>query len=329
MPDAPLLSVEDLTIAFGAGPSRFVAVDGVDLSLARGRTLGLVGESGCGKSVTSLAMMRLVPQPPGHYLGGRILFDGRDLLSLPEAEMRRLRGGRIGMIFQEPMTSLNPVYTLGDQLREMVQAHSNLSARAARERAVALLDMVRLPSPEKRVDDYPHQLSGGQRQRVMIAMALANDPDLLIADEPTTALDVTIQAQILELLQDLQARAGAAILLITHDLGVVAETCDDVAVMYAGAVVERAPTATLFEDPQHPYTIGLMAAVPRLDQPARRLATIPGSVPPPWAKRQGCRFASRCPLAEARCRAEAPALRPIGPAHSVACWRAPIEERAA
>lgn len=325
----PLLSIENLVVEFGTSRHRFPAVNGIDLTLEKGRTLGLVGESGCGKSVTSLAVMRLVSQPPGHYAGGRIMFEGRDLLTLPEAEMRKLRGGRIGMVFQEPMTSLNPVYTLGVQLREMLQAHSDLSDRAARDRAVELLDMVGLPSPSKRIDDYPHQLSGGQRQRVMIAMALANDPVLLIADEPTTALDVTIQAQILELLKQLQERTGTAILLITHDLGVVAETCDEVAVMYGGLVVERAPTDALFADPQHPYTIGLMAAVPRLDAPADRLATIPGSVPPPWANRTGCRFASRCPLAIDICRAEQPPLAPIGVDHGVACWRAPIEEAAA
>ncbi|MFC0342053.1 ABC transporter ATP-binding protein [Paracoccus niistensis] len=325
----PLLSIENLVVEFGNPRHRFPAVNGIDLTLEKGRTLGLVGESGCGKSVTSLAVMRLVPQPPGHYAGGRIMFEGRDLLSLPEPEMRKLRGGRIGMVFQEPMTSLNPVYTLGVQLREMLQAHSDLSDRAARDRAIELLDMVGLPSPARRIDDYPHQLSGGQRQRVMIAMALANDPVLLIADEPTTALDVTVQAQILELLQNLQERTGTAILLITHDLGVVAETCDEVAVMYGGKVVERAPTAALFADPQHPYTIGLMAAVPRLDAPADRLATIPGSVPPPWANRKGCRFASRCPLAIDVCRAEQPPLAAIGTDHSVACWRAPIEEIAA
>ena len=324
-----LLSIEGLVIEFGTPRHRYPAVNGIDLSLDRGRTLGLVGESGCGKSVTSLAVMRLIPQPPGHYAGGRIMFEGRDLLSLPEPEMRKLRGSRIGMVFQEPMTSLNPVYTLGVQLRETLQAHSGLSDRAARDRAIELLDMVGLPSPAKRIDDYPHQLSGGQRQRVMIAMALANDPALLIADEPTTALDVTIQAQILELLQQLQERTGTSILLITHDLGVVAETCDEVAVMYGGVVVERAPTTALFADPQHPYTIGLMAAVPRLDAPADRLATIPGSVPPPWANRTGCRFASRCPLAIDMCREQQPPLAPLGPDHRVACWRAPIEEAAA
>jgi peptide/nickel transport system ATP-binding protein len=324
--EAPLLAVEDLHIRFRTQDQELRAVEGVSFNLFRGRTLGIVGESGCGKSVTSLAILRLVPQPPGIYAGGRIMFDGQDLLGLSEPRMRQLRSGRIGMIFQEPMTSLNPVYTCGDQIVESLRTHSGLSARAARSRAIELLDLVRLPSPAKRADDYPHQLSGGQRQRVMIAMALANDPALLIADEPTTALDVTIQAQILELMQDLQKRTGTAILLITHDLGVVAETCDEVAVMYAGSIVERAATADLFADPQHPYTIGLMAAVPRIDVNADRLATIGGSVPPPWLRIDGCRFASRCPLATERCRLEAPPLRSICPGHDVACWMAPIEQ---
>jgi len=226
------------------------------------------------------------------------------------------------------MTSLNPVYTCGDQIIESLEVHAGLSTRAARDRAVELLDLVRLPSPARRIDDYPHQLSGGQRQRVMIALALANDPDLLIADEPTTALDVTIQAQILDLMRDLRERTGAATLLITHDLGVVAESCDDVVVMYAGQIVERAPTTALFADPQHPYTIGLMAAVPRIDVPADRLATIEGSVPPPWEKLVGCRFAGRCPLADERCRTQPPPLAEITPGHAVACWYAPIEGNA-
>ena len=321
-----LLSVEDLRVQFKVGPHLYRAVDGINFSVERGRTLGVVGESGCGKSVTSLAIMRLVPQPPGLYAGGRIMFNGSDLLSTPDRQMRKLRGGRIGMIFQEPMTSLNPVYTCGEQIVESLRIHSNLSAQKARARAIELLDLVRLPSPSKRVDDYPHQLSGGQRQRVMIALALANDPDLLIADEPTTALDVTIQAQILDLMRDLQERTGTAILLITHDLGVVAETCDDVVVMYAGGVVEQARTADLFADPQHPYTIGLMAAVPRIDVEADRLATIEGSVPAPWTQLPGCRFASRCPLADEKCRSEPPPLHEISKAHAVACWKAPIEK---
>ncbi|QPC43250.1 ABC transporter ATP-binding protein [Kaustia mangrovi] len=324
--DTALLDVRDLAIHFDTEAGTFRAVDGVSFTVKRGATLGIVGESGCGKSVTSLGIMRLVPQPPGRYAGGEILFEGRNLLDLPDREMRQLRGGRIGMIFQEPMTSLNPVYTIGDQIVESLRAHGLSDRAKARARAIEMLDLVRLPSPEARVDDYPHELSGGQRQRVMIALALANDPELLIADEPTTALDVTIQAQILELMRDLRARTGAAIVLITHDLGVVAETCDDVVVMYVGRVVERAPVRTLFAEPQHPYTIGLMAAVPRLDTMTDRLETIPGSIPSPYAEIRGCRFASRCPLADSRCRSELPPLRELGPGHEVACWHAPIEE---
>jgi oligopeptide/dipeptide ABC transporter ATP-binding protein len=322
---APLLEIRDLQVDFHVGGTVQRAVQGVSLVLERGRTLGVVGESGCGKSVTSLSVMRLVPQPPGRYAGGQILFDGRDLLAVPEAEMRALRGGRIGMIFQEPMTSLNPVYTCGAQIEESLSVHSKLSRKAARARAIEMLDLVGLPSPKSRADDFPHQLSGGQRQRVMIALALANDPDLLIADEPTTALDVTIQAQILDLMGDLRERTGAAVLLVTHDLGVVAQTCNDVVVMYAGRVVERAATAALFADPQHPYTVGLMAAVPRIDGGSDRLATIPGTVPPPWITLPGCRFASRCPLAGAQCLAQDPPLVDVSPGHAVACWKAPIE----
>ncbi|GAA6202458.1 ABC transporter ATP-binding protein [Aquicoccus sp. SU-CL01552] len=322
----PLLDVRDLQIEFKTDIGTFMAVDGVSFTVNRGATLGIVGESGCGKSVTSLGIMGLLPTPPGRYVGGEVLFEGRDLLSMPKSERRALRGGRMGMVFQEPMTSLNPVYTVGAQIIECLRAHGMTNRREARERAVELLDLVRLPSPSKRVDDFPHQLSGGQRQRVMIALALANNPDLLIADEPTTALDVTIQAQILDLMRDLSDRTGAAIMLITHDLGVVAETCDDVVVMYAGKVVERAPARDLFNGPMHPYTLGLMAAVPRLDTNSDRLKTIPGSVPPPWAMPAGCRFASRCPLATEECRASQPPLREIGEDRLVACWRAPIEE---
>lgn len=322
----PLLDVRDLQIEFKTDIGTFMAVDGVSFTVNRGATLGIVGESGCGKSVTSLGIMGLLPTPPGRYVGGEVLFEGRDLLSMPKSERRALRGGRMGMVFQEPMTSLNPVYTIGAQIIECLRAHGMTNRREARERAVELLDLVRLPSPSKRVDDFPHQLSGGQRQRVMIALALANNPDLLIADEPTTALDVTIQAQILDLMRDLSDRTGAAIMLITHDLGVVAETCDDVVVMYAGKVVERAPARDLFNGPMHPYTLGLMAAVPRLDTNSDRLTTIPGSVPPPWAMPAGCRFASRCPLATEECRTSQPPLREIGKDRLVACWRAPIEE---
>ena len=321
----PLLEVDDLAVEFHTGGTVQRAVQGVSFSLERGRTLGVVGESGCGKSVTSLSIMRLVPQPPGKYARGEIRFDGKDLLALPESEMRKLRGARIGMIFQEPRTSLNPVYTCGEQIVETLMIHSTLTTAEARERAIEMLGLVGLPSPRSRVDDYPHQLSGGQRQRVMIALALANDPDLLIADEPTTALDVTVQAQILDLMGDLRSRTGAAVMLVTHDLGVVAQTCDDVVVMYAGRVVERAGTAALFADPQHPYTVGLMAAIPRINTAVGRLATIPGSVPPPWAALSGCRFASRCPLATDQCRAEDPPMTEISAGHAVACWRAPIE----
>lgn len=322
-----LLTVTDLQVGFQDRGRVMRAVDGVSLSVDRGRTLGVVGESGCGKSVTSLAVMGLVPQPPGVIRGGEIIFDDQNLLALSPRDMRALRGGRIGMIFQEPMTSLNPVYTCGEQIAETLRAHGTTRADTARKRAIELLDLVGLPSPAKRVDDYPHQLSGGQRQRVMIAIALANDPDLLIADEPTTALDVTIQAQILQLMKDLQDRTGMAIMLVTHDLGVVAETCDDVVVMYAGLVVERAPTDRLYDDPQHPYTIGLMAAVPRISDKADRLETIEGTLPPPWAQIPGCRFAPRCPLASDKCHNEPPPMREIGPGHDVACWYAPIEQR--
>lgn len=327
--ESPLLDVRNLQIEFKTESGVFRAVDGVSFSLKRGATLGIVGESGCGKSVTSLGIMGLIPTPPGRFAGGEILFEGRDLLKMSARERRALRGGRMGMVFQEPMTSLNPVYTIGAQIIECLRAHGLKNTREARERAIELLDLVRLPSPSSRVDDYPHQLSGGQRQRVMIALALANNPELLIADEPTTALDVTIQAQILDLMRDLSDRTGAAIMLITHDLGVVAETCDDVVVMYAGTVVERAPAKDLFEGPMHPYTLGLMAAVPRLDTDTNRLETIPGAVPPPWAMPKGCRFASRCPIATDHCRAAPPPLREIGPERLVACWRAPIEEIAA
>ncbi|MEM0905831.1 MAG: ABC transporter ATP-binding protein [Pseudomonadota bacterium] len=321
----PLLKIEDLQVHFHVGGTVQRAVDGVGFEVGRGQTVGIVGESGCGKSVTSLAIMRLVPRPPGRYAGGRIVFDGTDLLKAKKRQMRALRGGRIGMIFQEPMTSLNPVYTCGAQIAESLTAHSGLRAHAARDRAIELLQLVGLPSPEKRVDDFPHQLSGGQRQRVMIAMALANDPDLLIADEPTTALDVTIQAQILELMDDLKTRTGAATILVTHDLGVVAQSCDQVVVMYAGQVVERAPTAALFADPQHPYTIGLMAAVPSADGAPQKLSTIPGSLPPLDRPPAGCRFAPRCALADGQCHTTPPPLREIADGHVAACWYAPIE----
>ena len=300
-------------------------MDGVSLSVEKGRTLGIVGESGCGKSVLSLSVMRLVP-PPGRIAGGRILFDGRDLLALPPAEMRDIRGRRIAMIFQEPMTSLNPVFTIGDQITEAIRAHDRSSSSAAlKSRAIAALERVRLPTPARQFDKYPHQLSGGMRQRVMIAMALACEPDLLIADEPTTALDVTVQAQILDLLRELQQQSGMAIVLITHDLGVVAEMADEVAVMYAGRVVERTRGADIFDDPQHPYTLGLLGSIPRIEETRPRLLAIEGTVPPPFDLPQGCRFNPRCVFADSGCTVEDPMLRPIGAAHEVACLRAPVE----
>jgi peptide/nickel transport system ATP-binding protein len=326
----PILSVSNLEVSFQSSGRRLRAVENVSFDVMAGQTLGIVGESGCGKSVTSLAIMGLLTIPPA-VIGkqSKICLEGRNLLDLPRSELRRLRGGRMGMIFQEPMTSLNPVYTCGDQIMESLAIHSGLSGRSARERAIELLDLVRLPSPEKRVNDYPHQLSGGQRQRVMIALALANDPGVLIADEPTTALDVTIQSQILDLMRELQDRMGTAIVMITHDLGVVAEICQEVVVMYAGSVVEKGGVSQIFADPQHPYTIGLMAAVPRMEGERGRLATIPGAVPPPWQAIPGCPFASRCPLADERCRNLPPVLNSLRPDHAVACWKAPIEEIAA
>jgi oligopeptide/dipeptide ABC transporter ATP-binding protein len=322
---AKLLEVRGLATEFRSRQGAFRAVDGVDFSLARGETLGIVGESGCGKSVTSLSIMRLVPDPPGSIVAGEILLEGENLLAKSEAEMRLIRGGRISMIFQEPMTSLNPVYTVGAQIVEAIRLHAALDARGARARALEMLRLVRIPDPELRLDDYPHQMSGGMRQRVMIAMALACDPQVLIADEPTTALDVTIQAQILELMRDLRDRSGAAILLITHDLGVVAELAQRVLVMYAGRVVEEAEVATLFADPQHPYTLGLLGSIPRAAAAAERLAAIEGAVPDPRAPPSGCRFHPRCPFVIERCRREAPPLVELVPGHRSACWRAPLE----
>lgn len=321
----PLLSIEGLRTVFRSSNGDVAAVDGVDLSIARGKTLGIVGESGCGKSVLSLSVMRLVP-PPGRIATGRIVFDGNDLLGMPAAQMRAIRGRRIGMIFQEPMTSLNPVYTAGDQIVEAMRAHDpSASAAALRKRAVAALDRVRIPAPDRRFGEYPHQMSGGMRQRVMIAMALACEPDLIIADEPTTALDVTVQAQILDLLRALQRESGMAIVLITHDLGVVAEMADEIAVMYAGKVVERAPTPAIFDDPQHPYTLGLLGSIPRIETQTDRLLAIEGTVPPPFDPPPGCRFNPRCVFADDGCTAEMPALRPLGLDHIVACRRAPVE----
>ncbi len=319
-----LLQIEGVRTEFPGAHGPFAAVDGVNLSVARGKTLGIVGESGCGKSMLSLSVMRLVP-PPGRTAAGRILFDGQDLLQLPMAAMRDLRGQRIAMIFQEPMTSLNPAYTVGAQIMEAMRAHDR-HARNLRPRAIEALARVRIPAPDRRMDDYPHQLSGGMRQRVMIAMALSCAPDLLIADEPTTALDVTVQAQILDLLRDLQAQTGMAIVLITHDLGVVAEMADEVAVMYAGRVVERSSAAGLFDDPQHPYTLGLLGSVPRLEENRERLLAIEGQVPSAGALPPGCRFHPRCVFGVPACTTAPPPLRMLSPGHEAACIRAPVEQ---
>ena len=302
----------------------FRAVDGVSFSLEAGRTLGIVGESGCGKSVSALSIMGLVPQPPGRIAGGEILFEGVDLLKLPPAQLRALRGDRISMIFQEPMSSLNPAFTIGDQIAEVLLRHRKCSKQQAKERAIEMLRRVRISSPELRYDDYPHRLSGGMRQRAMIAMALACEPRLLIADEPTTALDVTIQAQILELMRSLREETGTAIILITHDLGVIAELADDVAVMYAGRIVEHASVGRLFAEPQHPYTIGLLGSIPRLHLEQERLATIQGQVPGPFSGGTGCSFQPRCPFAIERCGVEEPVLLDIQAGHGAACWKAPL-----
>ena len=322
----PLLEVRDLRTHFTTDTGEFRAVDGVSFSLAPGRTLGIVGESGCGKSVTALSIMGLIPQPPGRIAGGQILFEGADLLELSPAEMRERRGNRLSMIFQEPMTSLNPAFTVGEQIVEGILRHRDVTKQQAKEHAIEMLRRVRIPSPERRFEEYPHKLSGGMRQRAMIAMALACDPRLLIADEPTTALDVTIQAQILDLMRQLRDETQAAIIMITHDLGVIAEIAHEVIVMYAGRIVERAEVASLFREPQHPYTIGLLGSIPKLTTEQPRLTTIEGMVPNPMAMPQGCRFHPRCPFATDECRRDEPELREVRPGHFAACWRAPLEE---
>jgi len=320
-----LLEVQDLRTRFSTDEGEFFAVDGVSFSVEAGKTLGIVGESGCGKSVTSLSIMGLVPSPAGRITGGSIRFEGREFVGAPAKAMQDLRGNGMAMIFQEPMSSLNPAFTVGEQIVEGLMRHRPLGRAQATERAIEMLRKVRIPAPEQRFHEHPHKLSGGMRQRVMIAMALACEPRLLIADEPTTALDVTIQAQILALMRTLQRETGTAIILITHDLGVVAEVADDVVVMYAGRVVEQAPVAALFEAPQHPYTIGLLGSIPRLDAQRNRLASIEGQVPSPFRRGSGCSFAERCPFADARCRAEAQSLREVGARHASACWKAPLD----
>lgn len=314
-----ILSVENLKTSFRIGNRLLHAVDDCSFTVARGQTLGIVGESGCGKSVTSLSVMRLIPTPPGEITGGRIMFEGQDLLTLSDAQMRKIRGNKISMIFQEPMTSLNPVYTVGDQIGEVYRLHRGASRAEARAQTIEILRKVRIPSPEKRLDEYPHQLSGGMRQRVMIAMALACKPSLLIADEPTTALDVTIQAQILDLINTLRSETGMACMLITHDLGVVAETCDSVAVMYGGKIVEYATVRELFANPRHPYTQGLLRSIPRLGQHTKRLSTIAGMVPSLGQFPAGCRFQDRCQYRQDLCTKSQPELRKMAADASVAC----------
>jgi len=318
--DERLLEVKDLKTYFYTSDGVVRAVDGVTFHIMRGETLGMVGESGCGKSVTSLSIMRLIPDPPGKIVHGQVIFEGEDLLKKSEAAMRRIRGNRISMIFQEPMTSLNPVYTVGDQIAEAIQLHQGLKRREAMEKAVEMLRKVGIPLPERRVHEYPHQMSGGMRQRVMIAMALSCNPQLLIADEPTTALDVTIQAQILELMKELKDEMKMAILLITHNLGVIAEMAQRVVVMYAGKLVEEADVRSIFRKPLHPYTEGLLNSIPRIDAPRARLHVIEGVVPNPLYMPPGCRFHPRCPYAEDICRREEPSLVQAGGGRWVACW---------
>ncbi len=316
-----LLEVRGLTTAFQTERGEITAVEDISFDLEAGEILGIVGESGSGKSVTALTVMGLLPRPPARVVAGSVRFGGQELLGLSETRLERIRGAGISMVFQEPMTSLNPVLSIGEQIMETLRAHESLSARAQRMRALEMLDRVGIPSAEKRMADYPHQLSGGQRQRVMIAMALACRPKLLIADEPTTALDVTIQAQVLDLLMDLRDELGMAIMIITHNMGVIAETADRVLVMYAGRIVERAPVENLFDRPLHPYTRGLLECVPTLEQDRARLVAIPGGLPEPGRRPAGCRFAPRCGLREAACSAAIPELVTREEGHSAACIR--------
>ena len=315
-----LLKVEDLHTQFHVHGGTVKAVDGVNLIIRPKETVGLVGESGSGKSITALSIMRLL-EKNGRITGGHVWLQDRDLVALSDEEMQDVRGNDISMIFQEPMTALNPVYTCGDQISEAVRLHEKVDAKQAFDRAIEVLGLVGISDPKRRAKQYPHEMSGGMRQRVMIAMALSTNPDLLIADEPTTALDVTIQAQILRLMRKLKGEFGSAILLITHDLGVVAEMCDSVAVMYAGRIVEQAPTVELFTNPKHPYTQGLLESIPRLGQKQDRLHVITGSVPNPLALPPGCAFRPRCPIKAPRSESEVPPLKAIGPDHLVACWQ--------
>ena len=317
-----ILELKNLRTYYSTDSGIAKAVDGVSFSLGRNRTLGVVGESGCGKSVTALSIMRLVPMPPGYFAGGEILWKGEDLLKLSEEKMRRLRGNEIAMIFQEPMSSLNPVFTCGSQIMEQILIHRDVHQAEAKERSIELLHLVGIPNPADRFSSFPHELSGGMRQRVMIAMALSCNPALLIADEPTTALDVTVQAQILDLISKLQSDTGMSVMLITHDFGVVAELCEEVIVMYASRVVEKGSVRQLFSDPLHPYTKGLLKSIPRLGSPKERLHVIEGNVPSAVNLPPGCRFAGRCPLADAHCQQVQPDLIAYQPGHEAACWKA-------
>jgi len=316
-----LLEIKNLTCSFQTERGKFRAVDDVSLSLKSGETLGLVGESGCGKTVTALSIIRLVPKPMGKIEGGEILFMGKDLMALKESKMQKIRGNEISMIFQEPMTSLNPVFTCGYQIEEAVTLHQRVGKKEANEKTLRMLELVKIPDPKRCGKSYPHELSGGMRQRVMIAMALSCNPRLLIADEPTTALDVTIQAQILELLRDLQERFNMAILIITHDLGVIAETARRVVVMYAGKVMEMGDVMDIFHDSRHPYTVGLKASMPRLARKGEKLSVIPGKVPDPMEFPTGCRFSERCKYAEYQCDNKEIELREVAPGHLVRCWK--------
>jgi oligopeptide/dipeptide ABC transporter ATP-binding protein len=315
-----LLDLKNLKTYFYIEDGVVKAVDGVDFEIYPGETLGIVGESGCGKSVTSLSIMRLIPEPPGKIVDGEIIFNGKDLTKLSQSEMRKIRGNDISMIFQEPMTSLNPVYTIGDQISEAIILHKRVSKSEAMRQSIEMLKKVGISLPEQRVHEYPHQLSGGMRQRVMIAMALSCDPQLLIADEPTTALDVTIQAQILELMNSLKDKFNMSIMMITHDLGVIAEIADRVAVMYAGKIVEYTDVKTLFANPKHPYTWGLMNSIPRMDKEVEKLEVIPGIVPSPLNFPEGCKYHTRCPLADEKCRREEPEILEVEEGHQVRCW---------
>lgn len=316
------LEIKNLRISFASEGKKVEVVGGVSINVPKGKIIGVVGESGCGKTVTALSTMRLIPEPPGSIDTGEIIFDGANILNYSDRDMRSIRGNRISMIFQEPISSLNPVFTVGDQIGEALRTHENISRNEEKDRVIELLKLVGIPAPERRIKNYPHELSGGMSQRVMIAMALACNPEVLIADEPTTALDVTIQAGILELIDDLRVRLGMAVLLITHDLGIIAEVADEVYVMYAGKVVEHGLTADIFREPHHPYTVGLLNSVPDLHENKEMLNAIPGVVPSPENFPDGCRFQDRCPLVIEKCRADEPSLENFGNDHMAACWRA-------